>query len=49
MGFLTGDDAPVIWRGPMLHGVVQQFFARFAGIASITSSSTCHREPVTSR
>ena len=24
--FLTGDDAPVIWRGPMLHGVVQQFF-----------------------
>jgi len=26
MGFLTDDDAPVIWRGPMLHGVVQQFF-----------------------
>ena len=26
MGFLTGDDSPVIWRGPMLHGVVQQFF-----------------------
>jgi ATP-binding protein involved in chromosome partitioning len=26
MGFLTGDDAPVIWRGPMLHGVIQQFF-----------------------
>jgi ATP-binding protein involved in chromosome partitioning len=26
MGFLTGDDAPIIWRGPMLHGVVQQFF-----------------------
>ena len=26
MGFLTGDDAPVIWRGPMLHGVVQQLF-----------------------
>jgi ATP-binding protein involved in chromosome partitioning len=26
MGFLTNDDAPVIWRGPMLHGVVQQFF-----------------------
>jgi ATP-binding protein involved in chromosome partitioning len=26
MGFLTQDDAPVIWRGPMLHGVVQQFF-----------------------
>jgi ATP-binding protein involved in chromosome partitioning len=26
MGFLTNDEAPVIWRGPMLHGVVQQFF-----------------------
>jgi ATP-binding protein involved in chromosome partitioning len=26
MGFLTTDDAPVIWRGPMLHGALQQFF-----------------------
>jgi ATP-binding protein involved in chromosome partitioning len=26
MGFLTQDDAPIIWRGPMLHGAVQQFF-----------------------
>ena len=26
MGFLTDDDAPVIWRGPMLHGVITQFF-----------------------
>jgi len=26
IGFLTGDDAPVIWRGPMLHGAIQQFF-----------------------
>jgi ATP-binding protein involved in chromosome partitioning len=26
MAFLTGDDAPVIWRGPMLHGIIQQFF-----------------------
>jgi len=26
MGFLTPDDAPVIWRGPMLHGAIQQFF-----------------------
>lgn len=26
MGFLTTDDAPVIWRGPMLHGAIQQFF-----------------------
>jgi len=26
MGFLTAEDAPVIWRGPMLHGALQQFF-----------------------
>ncbi len=26
MGFLTQDETPVIWRGPMLHGIIQQFF-----------------------
>jgi ATP-binding protein involved in chromosome partitioning len=26
MGFLTEDDAPIIWRGPMLHSALQQFF-----------------------
>jgi ATP-binding protein involved in chromosome partitioning len=26
MAFLTTDDAPIIWRGPMLHGALQQFF-----------------------
>ncbi|MDP7690628.1 MAG: P-loop NTPase, partial [Vicinamibacterales bacterium] len=26
MGFLTQDETPIIWRGPMLHGIVQQFF-----------------------
>jgi ATP-binding protein involved in chromosome partitioning len=26
MGFLTNDDSPVIWRGPMLHSVIRQFF-----------------------
>lgn len=26
MGFLTSASAPIIWRGPMLHGVVRQFF-----------------------
>jgi ATP-binding protein involved in chromosome partitioning len=26
MGFLTSDESPVIWRGPMLHGAIQQFF-----------------------
>ena len=36
MGFLTADDAPIIWRGPMLHGALQQFFRRGrAGAVSI--------------
>ena len=26
IGFMTADDAPIIWRGPMLHGALQQFF-----------------------
>ena len=26
MGFLADRNAPIIWRGPMLHGVVRQFF-----------------------
>ena len=26
MGFLADGTAPIIWRGPMLHGVVRQFF-----------------------
>ncbi len=30
MGFMTSDDSPVIWRGPMLHGAIQQFFRQVA-------------------
>jgi ATP-binding protein involved in chromosome partitioning len=30
MGFLTQDDSAVIWRGPMLHGAIQQFFREVA-------------------
>lgn len=26
IGFLTDDDSAVMWRGPMLHGAIQQFF-----------------------
>lgn len=26
MGFLTQEEAPVIWRGPMLHSAIRQFF-----------------------
>src|SRR6185369_3531242 len=32
MGFLTADDAPIIWRGPMLHGAIQQFFREVAWV-----------------
>ena len=27
MGFLTDDDAPVIWRGPMIQRTIQQFIS----------------------
>ncbi len=30
IGFLTGKDAPVIWRGPMVHKMVTQFLANVA-------------------
>jgi ATP-binding protein involved in chromosome partitioning len=30
MGFLTQEDSAVIWRGPMLHGAIQQFFREVA-------------------
>lgn len=30
MGFLTSEDSPIIWRGPMLHGTIQQFFREVA-------------------
>ena len=30
IGFLTNDDAPIIWRGPMVHGAIQQFFKEVA-------------------
>ncbi|MBC8122119.1 MAG: Mrp/NBP35 family ATP-binding protein [Gemmatimonadaceae bacterium] len=25
MGFLIGEDQPVVWRGPMLNGIIRQF------------------------
>ena len=30
MAFMTPDDSAVIWRGPMLHGAIQQFFRQVA-------------------
>jgi ATP-binding protein involved in chromosome partitioning len=28
IGFLTGEEAPVIWRGPMVHNIVSQFLSQ---------------------
>ena len=36
MGFLVEPDQAVIWRGPMLHGAINQFLARPIGANSIT-------------
>src|SRR5207247_1920077 len=30
MAFLATDDTPVIWRGPMVHGILQQFLGMVA-------------------
>ncbi len=30
MGFLVSDDTPVVWRGPMVHGILQQFLGQVA-------------------
>ncbi|OGX04952.1 MAG: hypothetical protein A3G87_06190 [Omnitrophica bacterium RIFCSPLOWO2_12_FULL_50_11] len=30
IGFLTSDKTPVIWRGPMVHQMIQQFLTRVA-------------------
>lgn len=30
MGFMSDQDTPLIWRGPMLHGVIQQFLHQVA-------------------
>jgi ATP-binding protein involved in chromosome partitioning len=27
IGFLAGENAPVIWRGPMVHGIIRQFLS----------------------
>ena len=27
MGFFIGENSPVIWRGPMVHGLIRQFLA----------------------
>ena len=49
MGFMTGDDAPIIWRGPMLHGACSSSSVKCGGSISTISSSTCRPAPETSR
>ena len=50
MGFLTGDDAPIIWRGPMLHGALQQFFREVrVGRPRLPRRRHAARAPATSR
>jgi ATP-binding protein involved in chromosome partitioning len=49
IGFLTQDDAPIIWRGPMLHGAIQQFFREVAWKDLDYLIVTCHPERATWR
>lgn len=49
MGMLVPPDQPVIWRGPMLHGAVQQFMRDVEWGNSTTSWSTCRPAPATCR
>ena len=51
MGFLMDPDAPVIWRGPMLHGAINQFLKDVVWGELTISSSIClraRRRPVDS-
>ena len=48
IGFFLDDNQPVMWRGPMLHRALEQFLSDVHWGSSTPSSSTCHREPVTS-
>jgi len=49
MGLLTTDDSPVIWRGPILHSVIRQFFQEVSWASSTTSSWTCRPARAMSR
>ena len=47
MGFMSPGDKPLIWRGPMLHSVMQQFLRGWPGANSTSSSLTCRPAPAT--
>ena len=42
VGFLVeSDEIPVMWRGPMLHKVLEEFLTELTGAIPITCCSTC--------
>jgi len=47
MGFLIEDDAPVIWRGPMIMKAIQQFVTEVEWGTWIICWWTCRRGPAT--
>ena len=46
--FIEGN-APIVWRGPMLHRALQQSWAMSSGAILTSFSSTCRRVPAMSR
>ena len=49
IGFFLDDNAPVMWRGPMLHRALEQFLSDVHWGSSTCCSSTCLPGPVTYR
>jgi len=49
IGLMLDPDKAVIWRGPMVHGVVKQFLEQVAWASWTSSLSTCRRARVTYR
>ena len=48
MAFLTDDNTPVVWRGPMVSGALLQLITQTAWDELITWWWTCRRAPVIS-
>jgi len=46
MGLLIQENQPVVWRGPMLNGIIRQFLYQVEWGSAMCSSSTCRRAPV---
>ena len=49
IGFFLDESKPVIWRGPMVHGAIQQFLRTSTGASSTTWWSICRRARATRR